>query len=99
MSASSCSKENPQQASPYKDNQGDFSDHRNSRKYPGRQHLNNLLMMLCFTYVIGLAILFLLSKRFAGKALKPIVHVNDTIRQIRSGTCVRRVIVHQAAAP
>lgn len=79
----------------YKDNQGDFVIIVTAENITGRQHLNNLLMMLCFTYVIGLAILFLLSKRFAGKALKPIVHLNDTIRQIRSGTLHERVIVPQ----
>jgi signal transduction histidine kinase len=79
----------------YKDNQGDFVIIVTAENVTGRQHLNNLLMMLCITYIIGLAILFLLSKRFAGKALKPIVHVNDTIRQIRSGTLHERVIVPQ----
>lgn len=84
---------NPAAGIAYKDNQGDFVIIVTAENFSGRQHLNNLLMMLCITYVIGLIILFILSKRFAGKALKPIVHVNNTIRQIRTGTLNKRVIV------
>lgn len=79
----------------YKDNQGNFVIIVTAENYTGHQHLNNLLMMLCITYVIGLMILFLLGKRFAGKALKPIIHINNTIRQIRTGNLHERVIVPQ----
>lgn len=79
----------------YEDNQGNFVIIVTAENYSGRQHLNNLLLMLCITYVIGLAILFIFSKRFAGKALKPIVHVNNTIRKIRTGNLHERVIVPQ----
>ena len=77
----------------YNDNQGNFVIIVTARNVSGSQHLNNLLAMLCITYVIGLFVLFIFSKRFAGKALKPIIHVNNTIRQIRSGNLHERVIV------
>lgn len=79
----------------YKDNQGDFVIIVTARNLSGQQYLNNLLMLLCISWVIGLVILFLLSKRFAGKALKPIVNVNNAIRRIRSGTLHERVVVPQ----
>lgn len=79
----------------YKDNQGDFVIIVTARNLSGQQYLNNLLMLLCISWVIGLVILFLLSKRFAGKALGPIVHVNNAIRRIRSGTLHERVVVPQ----
>lgn len=79
----------------YKDNQGDFVIIVTAQNLSGKQYLNNLLMLLCISWVIGLVILFLLSKRFAGKALGPIVHVNNAIRRIRSGTLHERVVVPQ----
>lgn len=77
----------------YNDNQGNFVIIVTAKNVTGRQHINNLLAMLCITYFFGLLVLFIFSKRFAGKALKPIVHINNTIRQIRSGNLNERVIV------
>ncbi len=79
----------------YEDNQGDFVIIVAANNISGQQHLNNLLWVLCVTYVVGLLITFTFSTRFAGKALHPIVHINRKMTEIRSRNLHERVDVPQ----
>ncbi|MET0244875.1 MAG: HAMP domain-containing sensor histidine kinase [Flavitalea sp.] len=77
----------------YEDNQGNFVIVIAAKNVLGRAQLNNLLIVLGIAYLTGLGVVFLLSKRFASNALKPIVHINAKINQIQSSNLHQRIEV------
>jgi signal transduction histidine kinase len=79
----------------YADNEGDFVIVTIANNSFGRSQLQNLLLVLAGTYLAGLVIIFLLSRRFAQQALLPIVQINKDLRQIRSSNLHKRITVPQ----
>lgn len=79
----------------YNDNEGDFVIIVTARNESGRDHRYNLFLFLCITYMVVLPLIFLLSLRFAGKSLHPIIHINRKLKEIRSKNLHERVEVPQ----
>lgn len=79
----------------YEDNEGDFIIITMATNVFGQSQLRSLLVVLAITYVGGLAIIFLLSRRFARKALEPIVGINADLKNIRSSNLDKRLKVAQ----